>query len=110
MDKFERVKYEELYRQAWEAQNKKDIAANPRLSLRNKAIRNGNDNKVNGQMGGRPKKEANRLELTKEAEMVNRMLKRNMTLKSIAEIMGVSPKSASNIKRKYDLPRGEDNG
>ena len=54
--------------------------------------------------------EANRLELTKEAEMVNRMLKRNMTLKSIAEIMGVSPKSASNIKRKYDLPRGEDNG
>jgi DNA-binding CsgD family transcriptional regulator len=108
MNKFERVKYEELYRQVWEKQNKKDKEDNPRLLSR--ATHRNTANKVNGQMGGRPKKEANRLELTKEAEMVNRMLKRNMTLKSIAEIMGVSPKSASNIKRKYDLPRGEDNG
>ena len=105
MNELERIKREDWYRQAWEAQNKKDIAANPRLSLRNNAIRNGNDNKANGHLGGRPKKEANKLPLTKEAEMVNRMLQRGMTLKAAAEIIGMSPRWASDIKRKYDLPR-----
>lgn len=105
MNEFERVKYEDLYRQAWEAQNKKDIAANPRLSLRNKAIRNGNNNKVNGHLGGRPKKEANKLPLTKEAEMVNRMFQRGLIPIISAAAFKVMPRWASDIKRKYDLPR-----
>jgi hypothetical protein len=33
------------------------------------------------------------------------MLQRGMTLKAAAEIIGMSPRWASDIKRKYDLPR-----
>lgn len=108
MNEQERIKYEELYREVWEKQTKKDKEDNPRVLSR--VTHKNRTNKLNGQMGGRPKKEANKLVLTKDAEMVDRMLKRSMTLKSIAEIMGISPKTASNIKRKYDLPRGENNG
>lgn len=108
MTEQERINYEELYRKVWEAQTKKDRADNPQLASR--ATHKNCTNKINGQMGGRPKNEASNLKLTKEAEMVNRMLKRSMTLKAIAEIMGISPKKASTIKRKYDLPRGENNG
>lgn len=108
MNEQERIKYEELYREVWEKQTKKDKEDNPRVLSR--VTHKNCTNRLNGQMGGRPKKEANKLVLTKDAEMVDRMLKRSMTLKSIAEIMGISPKTASNIKRKYDLPRGENNG
>tara|TARA_R110001583_G_scaffold106601_2_gene254959 strand:+ start:145 stop:459 length:315 start_codon:yes stop_codon:yes gene_type:complete len=104
MNEYERVKYEELYRQAWEQQVKKDRKENPRLIVNNRYTNN-TVNRENGAKGGRPKKEENKLKLTKEAEVLNRMLQRKMTLKDAAEIMGLSPKAASNMKRKYDLPR-----
>ena len=109
MNEYERVKYEELYRQAWEQQVKKDRKENPQLMV-NKRIKfdqyaNNIANRKNGAKGGRPRKEKVKLKMTKDAEVLNRMLQRKMTLKDAAEIMGISPKAASNIKRKYDLPR-----
>ena len=99
-----RKEYEEFYRTCWEKQVKKDRKENPRLIVNNRYTNN-TVNRENGAKGGRPKKEENELGLTKEAEVLNRMLQRKMTLKDVAEIMGISPKAASNIKRKYDLPR-----
>ena len=104
MNEQERVKYEELYRQKWEQQIKKDKKDNPRVVTRNRYINN-TANRENGAKGGRPKKGENKLKLTKDAEVLNRMLQRKMTLGDAAEIMGISRKWASTLKNKYDLPR-----
>ena len=104
MKEQERVKYEELYRQKWEQQIKKDKKDNPRLVTSNRYINN-TVNRENGAKGGRPKKGENKLKLTKDAEVLNRMLQRKMTLGDAAEIMGISRKWASTLKNKYDLPR-----
>jgi len=99
-----RKEYEEFYRTCWEKQVKQDKKENPRL-VYNTRYTNNSAHRKNGFKGGRPRKEENKLKLTKEAEVLNRMLQRKMTLKDAAEIMGISPKAASNMKRKYDLPR-----
>ncbi len=104
MNEYERIKYEELYRQAWEQQVKKDRKENPRLVTSNRYINNAM-HKENGSKGGRPRKEENKLKLTKDAEVLNRMLQRKMTLGDAAEIMGISRKWASTLKNKYGLPR-----
>ena len=104
MNEYERIKYEELYRQAWEQQVKKDRKENPRLVYNTRYINN-TVNRENGAKGGRPKKGENKLKLTKDAEVLNRMLQRKTTLGDAAEIMGISRKWASTLKNKYDLPR-----
>ena len=109
MNQFERVKYEELYRKCWVDLLVKDKQANPKLERQNRYVANGNKGKAGGVMGGRPKQIAevavNKLPLTKDAEMVNRMMVRGMTLVAISEIMAVSPSTVGKIKRQFQLPR-----
>lgn len=76
------------------------------METRNRYVENGAKSKENGKLGGRPRKEpVNNLPLTKDAEVLNRMLQRKMTVTDAADIMGVSKKWAFNMKKKYDLPR-----
>tara|TARA_R110001583_G_scaffold30412_2_gene105137 strand:- start:564 stop:884 length:321 start_codon:yes stop_codon:yes gene_type:complete len=101
-----RKEYEPLYRECWLKQIKQDKTDNPRLETRNRYMENGAKSKENGKLGGRPRKEpVNNLPLTKDAEVLNRMLQRKMTVTDAADIMGKSKKWAFNMKKKYDLPR-----
>ena len=108
MNEFKRVKYEELYRKCWVDLLVKDKQANPNLERQNRCVANGNKGKAGGVMGGRPKQVeevANKLPLNKDAEMVNRMMVRGMTLVAISEIMAVSPSTVSKIKKQFGLPK-----
>ena len=109
MNEFERVKYEELYRKCWVDLLVKDKQANPKLERQNRYVANGNKGKAGGSMGGRPKQIEevlpNKLPLNKDAEMVNRMIFRGMTLVDIAEILSISPRTVGKIKKQFGLPR-----
>ena len=104
MTEFERIKYEDLYRQAWLAQNIKDKVVNPRWNggVSNSAL-NGFKKYTSGNKGGRPK-----LSLSKDAAMLNKLLQREMSLNDAADIMGLTIKSLRQIKSRYNLPRSED--
>jgi DNA-directed RNA polymerase specialized sigma subunit len=60
--------------------------------------------KENGAKGGNPK----RIKLTEKAKVVNRMLKRHMTIRDIGDVLGVSHQSVSDMKKRYALPRSEE--
>tara|TARA_R110002167_G_scaffold42252_5_gene128448 strand:+ start:6710 stop:7012 length:303 start_codon:yes stop_codon:yes gene_type:complete len=96
MNEQERTGYEELYRKCWEQQVKKDMAVNPRLREISRFIRRKEQ---------RSKLEL--LELTEQAAMIDRMLKLNMSVHSISEVLRVSDKSVIQIKARYNLPREE---
>ena len=106
----ETERYEDLYRQAWEAQTKKDIETNPKLAgmVNNKKSQKQIADRLkaqkNGRTGGRPK-----LTLPKDAEMLNKLLKKELSLKDAADIMGLTVQSLSEIKSRYNLPRHEPN-
>ena len=71
------------------------------METRNRYMENGAKSKENGKLGGRPRKEpVNNLPLTKDAEVLNRMLQRKMTVTDAADIMGKS--------KKFGLPRKVD--
>ena len=93
MNKRERVDYEELYRKCWVQQVKKDMAANRRLREISRFVRR--------------REQCSKLELTEQAMMVDRMLKLNMSVHSISEVLRVSDKSVIQIKARYNLPREE---
>lgn len=106
----EMEKYQDLYRQAWEAQTKKDVETNPKLAgmVNNKKSQKQINDRLkaqqNGKTGGRPK-----LALTKDAKMLNKLLKKELSLKDAADIMGLTMQSLSQIKSRYNLPRHEPN-
>ena len=93
MNEQERTGYEELYRKCWAQQVKKDMAVNPRLREISRFIRR--------------KEQRSKLELTKKATSVNRMLIRGMSTYSIGEALDVSHRSITQIKARYGLPREE---
>mgnify|MGYP003659151527 FL=1 len=103
-------RYEDFYRQAWEAQTKKDVEKNPKLAgmVNNKKTQKQINDRLkaqqNGKTGGRPK-----LALTKDAKMLNKLLKKELSLKDAADIMGLTMQSLSQIKSRYNLPRNESN-
>ena len=103
-------RYEDLYRQAWEAQTKKDIETNSKLAgmVNNKNSKKQINDRLkaqqNGKTGGRLK-----LALSKDAEMLNKLLKKELSLKDAADIMGLTMQSLSQIKSRYSLPRNEPN-
>jgi len=80
--------YEELYRMRWESQTKKDKIINPKLETKNGA-----------KIKPAPKK------LTKDAEMLNKLLKKELSLKDASDIMSLSLNSLRQIKLIYKLPR-----
>ena len=106
----EMERYEDFYRQAWEAQTKKDVEKNPKLAgmVNNKKTQKQINDRLkaqqNGKTGGRPK-----LALTKDAKMLNKLLKKELSLKDAADIMGLTMQSLSQIKSRYNLPRNESN-
>ena len=104
MNTYKRDKYEDIYRQAWLAQNIKDKADNPRWNggISSSAL-NGFTNHTSVNKGGRPK-----LELSKVASVLNNLLHREISLNDAADIMGTTVKSLRQIKSRYNLPRSED--
>jgi DNA-directed RNA polymerase specialized sigma subunit len=62
--------------------------------------RNGQNAGKFGKMGGAPK-----LELSENAKVINRMLKKNMTVAEISEILGKSHQAVTQVKNRYGLPR-----
>ncbi len=104
MNTYKRDKYEDIYRQAWLAQNIKDKADNSRWNggISNSAL-NGFTKHTSVNKGGRPK-----LELSKVASVLNNLLHREISLNDAADIMGTTIKSLRQIKSRYNLPRSED--
>jgi hypothetical protein len=104
MNTYKRDKYEDIYRQAWLAQNIKDKADNPRWNggISNSAL-NGFTKHTSVNKGGRPK-----LPLSKVASVLNNLLHREISLNDAADIMGTTVKSLRQIKSRYNLPRSED--
>lgn len=92
-------KYEELYRKAWEAQTIQDKKDNPRLETKNPYAKN----------GAKAKPAPKRLKLTKDAKMLNKLLSKNLSLEDSIDIMGLSLNSLRQIKRRYELPRHDEN-
>ena len=76
--------------------------SNPRIELQSRYIKNGEKAKVHGHKGGRPKVIK---ELSKDAVMLNKLLKREISLREAADIMGLTIKSVTQIKSRYGLPR-----
>ena len=95
-----RKEYEVVYREYWLAQNKKDRLDNPRFNgSKEPNAPMVNMFQVNGKMGGRP------LKLTKDAEKLDKLLSKGMTLKDATFIMDMTMQALSQIKSKYKLPR-----
>tara|TARA_R110001632_G_scaffold140313_1_gene256317 strand:+ start:475 stop:780 length:306 start_codon:yes stop_codon:yes gene_type:complete len=92
--------YQDLYRARWDEQNKIDRDKSPSLRPPHHNHYNRAKHIANGKLGGAPM-----LKLTKEAETIDRMLKKGMTVKDVAEILSMSVKDASNIVKRFRLPR-----
>ena len=97
-----REKVEDWYREQWLKQLKIDRVGNPMAREPTPQHKNGQRTGKFGKMGGRP------LKLTKQAEIINRMLKQRMLMRDIADILGVTMALVSETKKRFDLPRAED--
>ncbi len=92
--------YQDLYRARWNEQNKIDRDKNSALRAPYHNHHNRAKHIANGKLGGAPM-----LKLTKEAETIDRMLKKDMTVKDVAEILRMSVKDANHIVKRFKLPR-----
>lgn len=92
-------KYQDIYKKAWDRQNKIDRVANPKL-IPSPQARNGQEAGKFGKLGGAPK-----LALSENAKIVNKMLIKDMKVSEIADILGKSHQAVTQIKNRYGLPR-----
>ena len=92
-------KYQDIYKKAWDRQNKIDRVANPKL-VPSPQAKNGQDTGKFGKMGGAPK-----LALSENAKIINKMLMKDMKVSEIAELLGKSHQAVTQIKNRYGLPR-----
>ena len=97
-----REKYEDLYREMWLKQLKIDRVGNPMAREPTPQQKNGSRTGKFGKMGGR------KLKLTRDAEIINRMLKQGMMMQEIADIMGTTMALVAAAKERFDLPRAEE--
>jgi len=97
-----REKYEDLYREMWLKQLKIDRVGNPMAREPTPQQKNGARTGKFGKMGGR------KLKLTKQAEVINQMLKKRLPMRDIADILGVTMALVSETKQRFDLPRAEE--
>jgi FixJ family two-component response regulator len=86
--------FEDWYREQWLKQNKIDAVHNPMARPAPPRSRKGEDT------GTRSK-----IKLSKQAEVVNRMLLQDMLGRQIGELLGISQQAVSEIKKRYGLPR-----
>tara|TARA_R110000803_G_scaffold33109_1_gene72599 strand:+ start:119 stop:475 length:357 start_codon:yes stop_codon:yes gene_type:complete len=89
--------FEDYYRSLWLKQVVIDRKGNP-------LAREQSAHHKNGKFGGVRKN----LKLSKQAEIVNRMLKEKMLGRQIAELLGITQQAVSDIKVRYGLPRSEE--
>ena len=92
-------KYQDIYKKAWDRQNKIDRVANPKL-VPSPQTKNGQNAGKFGKMGGAPK-----LALSENAKIINKMLMKDMKVSEIADILGKSHQAVTQIKNRYSLPR-----
>ena len=92
-------KYQDIYKKAWDRQNKIDRVANPKL-VPSPQHKNGQNAGKFGKMGGAPK-----LALSENAKVINKMLIKDMKVSEIADILGKSHQAVTQIKNRYGLPR-----
>lgn len=92
-------KYQDIYKKAWDRQNKIDRVENPKL-IPSPQHKNGQNAGKFGKLGGAPK-----LELSENAKVINKMLIKEMKVSEIADILGKSHQSVTQIKNRYGLPR-----
>ena len=92
-------KYQDIYKKAWDRQNKIDRLANPKL-VPSPQARNGQNAGKFGKLGGAPK-----LALSENAKIINKMLMKDMKVSEIADILGKSHQAVTQIKNRYGLPR-----
>jgi hypothetical protein len=92
-------KYQDIYKKAWDRQNKIDRLANPKL-VPSPQAKNGQEAGKFGKMGGAPK-----LALSENAKIINKMLMKDMKVSEIADILGKSHQAVTQIKNRYSLPR-----
>jgi hypothetical protein len=88
-------KYQDIYKRAWENQNKTDRAMNSKLKIPQYASTG-----HFGKLGGAPK-----LALSENAKVINKMLIKGMTVSEISDILGKSHQAVSQVKNRYGLPR-----
>ena len=92
-------KYQDIYKRAWDRQNKIDRIANPKI-MPSPQAKNGHNAGKFGKMGGAPK-----LALSENAEVINKMLINGMTVAEISDILGKSHQAVTQVKNRYNLPR-----
>ena len=102
--------YQDTYCQAWELQNEIDARINKMVftpgQRLTKPFQDQNLAKRNGSLGGRPKK-GNKEKLSVNANVINNMLKYDLTAASIAGMLELQERSVKAIIKRYGLPRDE---
>tara|TARA_R110000796_G_scaffold152712_1_gene269116 strand:- start:769 stop:1107 length:339 start_codon:yes stop_codon:yes gene_type:complete len=93
--------FEDYYRSLWLTQLVIDKKGNPLARERSAHQKNGDRC---GKFGGLRKP----LELSRQAEIVNRLLLEKKVGRQIGELLGISQQAVSEMKRKYNLPRAEE--
>jgi len=93
-------KYQDLYLSAWNELNKVDRTKHPSLRGPQHNHHNRNMHISNGRLGGAPL-----LTLSKEAETIDRMLNKDMTVGEIAGLLDMTTKEANHIVKRFKLPR-----
>jgi len=97
-----REKFEDRYRELWLAQLKIDRVGNPMAREPTPQQKNGQRTGKFGKMGGR------KLKLTKQAEIINQMMRKRFTMRDIADILNITPALVAAAKDRFDLPRAEE--
>ena len=102
-------RYEDLYREAILKQIKIDAIKNPLARGPNKHFASGMMGAKFGKFGGQSKNlvDLSDAPLSERAKIVNRLLKKRMPQRDIAEVLEVAATTVSNIKQQYNLPRKE---
>jgi len=95
-------KYQDVYRQLWEIQMKKDRKENPKLDSisPNYKKKRASFNIVKDVTEEKVPKA-----LTKQASTINMLLLRGFGIKEISAVIHTSEKAIVAIKERYDLPR-----
>jgi len=97
-----REKYEDQYRKLWLEQLKIDRVGNPLAREPTPQQKNGQRTGKFGKVGGR------KLKLTKQAEVINQMLKKRLPMRDIADILNITMELVVATKDRFDLPRAEE--
>ena len=66
-----------------------------------------NQDRINGALGGRPRTDIPVKPMTPHSQRVNKLLKRGLSQRDIADILDTSQQAVSQIVSRYRLPRDD---